>query len=76
MGRAHKFDKLIAEKCVEDASEYIWLRLEAMSVLIGKSQCGNWIVFREKSDSFLKCLWFNVDLWGFWLVERLCMINQ
>ena len=25
--------------CVEDASEYIWLRLEARSVFIGKSQC-------------------------------------
>ena len=24
--------------CVEDASEYIWLRLEARRVLIGKSQ--------------------------------------
>ena len=38
MGRAHVFDKLIAEKCVEEASEYIWLRIEAKSVLIGKSQ--------------------------------------
>ena len=33
-----KYDKLIAEKCVEDASEYIWLRWEAGSFLIGKSQ--------------------------------------
>ena len=32
------YNKLIAEKCVEDASEYIWLRWEARSVLIGKSQ--------------------------------------
>ena len=39
MGKAHEFDKLIAEKCVEDASEYIWLRIEARSVFIGKSQC-------------------------------------
>ena len=38
MGRALVYDKLIAEKCVEDASEYIWLRLEARSLLIGKSQ--------------------------------------
>ena len=38
MGRAHEFDKLIAEKCVEEASEYIWLRIEAKSVFIGKSQ--------------------------------------
>ena len=53
MGRAHEFNKLIAEKCVVDASEYIWLRLEARSVLIGKSQCGNWIVFRDKSDILL-----------------------
>ena len=34
-----KYDKLIAEKCVEDASEYIWLRWEARSDLISKSQC-------------------------------------
>ena len=33
-----KDDKLITEKCVEDASEYIWLRWEARSFLIGKSQ--------------------------------------
>ena len=33
-----KCDKLIAEKCVEDASEYIWLRLNARSVLIYKLQ--------------------------------------
>ena len=38
MGRALVYDKLIAEKCVEDASKYIWLRLEARSLLIGKSQ--------------------------------------
>ena len=39
MGRALVYDKLIAEKVVEDASEYIWLRLDARSVFIGKSQC-------------------------------------
>ena len=33
------YDKLIAEKCVEDASEYIWLRWEARSVLIGNRKC-------------------------------------
>ena len=33
-----KYDKLLAEKCVEDASVYIWLRWEVRSVLIGKSQ--------------------------------------
>ena len=32
------YDKLIAENCVEDASEYICLRWKARSVLIGKSQ--------------------------------------
>ena len=31
-----KYNKLIAEKRVEDASEYIWLRLDARSVLIYK----------------------------------------
>ena len=53
-----KYDKLIAEKCVEDASEYIWLRWEAGSFLIGNRKVLNWIVFRDKSDSILKCLWF------------------
>ena len=38
MGIALVYDKLIAENCVDDASEYIWLRLEARSLLIGKSQ--------------------------------------
>ena len=38
MSIALVYDKLTAEKCVEDASEYIWLRWEARSVLIGKSQ--------------------------------------
>ena len=38
MGRASVYDKLIAEKCVEDASEHICLRWEARSFLIGKSQ--------------------------------------
>ena len=31
-----KYNKLLAEKRVEDASEYIWLRLDARSVLIYK----------------------------------------
>ena len=62
MGRAHKFDKLIDEKCVEEASEYIWLRIEARSVFIGNRKVSNWNVFREKSDNFLKCLWFSCDL--------------
>ena len=33
-----KYNKLIDEKHVEDASEYIWLRLDARSVLIYKSK--------------------------------------
>ena len=48
MGK-RKYDKLIAEKCFEDTSEYIWFRLEVWSVLIYKSKSVNWIVFREKS---------------------------
>ena len=36
MGRAYLYDKLIAEKCVEDASEYICLRWEVRSLLIDK----------------------------------------
>ena len=32
------YDKLIPEKCVEDALEYIWLRWDARSLLIDKSQ--------------------------------------
>ena len=38
MGRALVYDKSITEKFVEDASENIWLRLEATIVFIGKSQ--------------------------------------
>ena len=57
MGIALVYDKFITENCVEDASEYIWLRLEARSLLIGKSQSVKLNCFREKSDSFLKCLW-------------------
>ena len=34
-----KYDKLIAEKCVEDASEYISLRWEEGSFLIGNQKC-------------------------------------
>ena len=56
MSIALVYDKLTAEKCVEDASEYIWLRWEARSFLIGNRKVLNWIVFRDKSDRFLKCL--------------------
>ena len=59
-----KYDKLIAEKCVEDASEYICLRWEVRSVLIGNHRVSNWILFYDNSDSFLKCRIFNVDPWG------------
>ena len=52
------------------------LHLEARSLLIGYRNVSNWIVFREKSESFLKCLWFNVDLWGFWWVDRKCMFDS
>ena len=38
MDRPQVYDKLTAEKCVEDASKYICLLWEARSVLIGKSQ--------------------------------------
>ena len=34
-----KYNKLIAEKRVEDASEDIWLRLDARSVLKYKLKC-------------------------------------
>ena len=51
------------------------LHLEVRSLLVGNRKVSNWIVFREKSDSFLKCLWFNVDLWGFWWVERKCYFH-
>ena len=53
MGRAHVYEKLIAEKCVEDASEYIWLRIEARSVLLVNRNVSNWIVYRDKSDNLL-----------------------
>ena len=53
------YDKLTSEKCVGDASEYIWLRWEARSVLISKSQCQielssaiNLIVFWNVCDLF------------------------
>ena len=75
MGRAHKFDKLIAEKCVEDASKYIYYIFRRGVFRLVNRKVSNWIVFREKSDSFLKCLWFSCDLWGFWRVERGSMLD-
>ena len=49
-----KYDKLIAIKCVLNASEYIWLRWEARSVLIVIESVKLYCV-RNNSDSFLKC---------------------
>ena len=37
--RAWVYVKLTSEKCVEDASEYIWLRWQARSLLIGNRKC-------------------------------------
>ena len=69
MGRALVYDKLTAEKCVEDASEYICLRWYARSVLLViesvKLNC-----VRDNCDSFLKCRIFNVDPWGVLWVKR------
>ena len=42
-----KYDKLIAEKCVEDASEYICLRWEVRSVLAVPNTS---LHFRKLSD--------------------------
>ena len=64
MGRALVYDKLIAEKCIEDASEYIWLRLEARSLLIGKSQSVKLNCVPREVWYFARCLWFSSDLWG------------
>ena len=64
-----KYDKLIAEKCVEDASEYIWLRWEARSVLIGNRK------YQIKLCSAISLIVFwNVvmylEQWGFWWVAQ------
>ena len=60
MGRAEVYHKLTAEKCVEDASEYIWLRWEARSVLISKSQCQ----IQLCSAITLIVFWNLLDLFG------------
>ena len=52
------YDKLIAEKCVEDASEYIWLRWEARSVLIGNRKC------QIKLCSAISL----IDFWNVWFI--------
>ena len=74
MGRALVYDKLTAEKCVEDASEYIWLRWEARSVLIGNRK------YQIKLCSAISLIVFRnvvmyLEQWGFWWVEHKCMIN-
>ena len=63
-------------KCVLKILQNIFItfRGEESFGLVNR-KVSNWIVYREKSDSFLKCLWFNVDLWGFWWVERKCMLD-
>ena len=58
------YDKLIAEKCVEDASE-IFVHVGRWEVFwLVNHRVSNWIVFHDNSDSFLKCRIFNVDPWG------------
>ena len=74
MGRAQVYDKLTAEKCVEDASEYIWLRWEARSVLIGNRK------YQIKlCSAIILIVFWNVVMYfeqlGFWWVEHKCMIN-
>ena len=74
MRRAWVYDKLIAEKCVEDASEYIWLRWEARSVLIGNRKCQ----IKLCSAITLIVFWnvvMYLEQWGFWWVDHKCMIN-
>ena len=70
-----KYYKLIAEKRVEDASEYIWLPLDARSVWYINRKVLNWIVFRDNSYSCLKFLWFIWDRCRFWFVERNYMFD-
>ena len=64
-----KYDKLIAEKCVEDASEYIWLRWEARSVLIGNRK----YQIKLCSAISLTVFWnvvMYLEQWGFWWVAQ------
>ena len=69
MGRAIVYDKLTAEKCVEDASEYIWLRWEARSVLIGIRKCQ----IKLYSAISLIVFWnvvMYLEQWAFWKLKR------
>ena len=56
---------MVCGKCVEDASEYIWLRLEARSLLIGKSQSVKLMVC-----GLLKMIYKFSAREVFWLVNR------
>ena len=69
MGRAIVYDKLTAEKCVEDASEYIWLRWEARSVLICIRKCQ----IKLYSAISLIVFWnvvMYLEQWAFWKLKR------
>ena len=69
MGRALVYDKLTAEKCVEDASEYIWLRWEAKSFLIGNRKCQIKLCSAIILIVFLNVVMY-LEPWGFWWVKR------
>ena len=64
-----KYDKLIAEKCVEDASKYICLRWEEGSFLIGNQKCQIKLCF-----AIILIVFWNVVMYleplGFWWVKR------
>ena len=55
-------------------NNFDWVYRREVFLLVNR-KVSNWIVFREKSDNFLKCLWFSCDLWWFWWVERKCMLD-
>ena len=50
-----KYDKLLAEKCVEDASEYFDCVGRWEVFWLVNDRVSNWIVFYDNSDCFLKC---------------------
>ena len=64
----------MAEKCVEDASEYIWLPWEARSVLIGNRKCQIKLLSAISLIVFWNIVMY-LEQWGFWWVEHKCMIN-
>ena len=69
MGRELVYDKLTAEKCVEDASEYIWLRWEARSVLIGNRKCQIKLCSAISLIVFWNVVMY-LEQWAFWWVKR------